>query len=64
MSDIEKKLIDKYGTGRESIKDLGEALNLLNIYGEECELCIHKSIKAQVYKEFKSKLEEKINTLE
>jgi len=62
MSDIEKKLIDKYGTGRESIKDLDEALNLLNVYGEECELCIHKSIKAQAYREFKSRSEKKTNT--
>lgn len=63
MNDIEKKLIDKYEAGRESIKDLGEALNLLSVYGEgECELCIHNSIRAEAYKKFKNKIEKKPNT--
>ena len=53
MNEIEKKLIDKYGFERESIKDPGEALGLLRIHGEGFELCIHQSIREQVYKEFK-----------
>ena len=53
MNDAEKNLIDKYGAGQESIKDLDEALNLLRIYGEECELCIHKSIREKAYIEYK-----------
>ena len=53
MNEIENKLIYKYGAEKESIKDLSEALNLLHIHGEECELCIHKSIREQVYNEFK-----------
>lgn len=53
MDDIEKKLIDKYGKGRESIKDMAEAVNLLCIYGEKCELCIHASIRAEAYEKFK-----------
>jgi hypothetical protein len=61
MSEIEKELNDKYGKGRESIKDLGEALNLLSIYGKECALCIDPSIRAQAYEEFK-KIEKKPNT--
>ncbi|WP_426357873.1 hypothetical protein ACPUVO_15670 [Pseudocolwellia sp. HL-MZ19] len=48
--DIEKTLINKYGSGREKIKDLDEALNLISIYGEDCELCIHSSIREKVYK--------------
>lgn len=61
MNEIEKKLIDKYEHGRESIKDLDEALNLLCIHGEGCELCIHKSIREKAYKEFKKQFE-KTNT--
>lgn len=62
MNDIESKLIDKYGRGRESIKDLDEALNLLNIYGAgECELCFHKSIRDQVYKQFTNDSLEKLH---
>ncbi len=53
MNEVENKLIDKYGAEKESVKDLREALNLLRIHGEECELCIHKSIREQAYKEFK-----------
>jgi len=53
MNDIEIKLIEKYGHGREAIKDLDEALNLLRIHGEGCELCIHKSIRVKAYNEFK-----------
>jgi hypothetical protein len=49
QQDIEKTLIDKYGTGREKIEDLDEALNLLSIYGEDCELCIHSSIREKAY---------------
>ena len=51
MSDIEQKLIQKYGVGKDSIKDLEEALNLLRIHGEKCEPCIHQSIREQAYKE-------------
>ena len=62
MNKIEKKLVDKYGRDRGSIKDLGEAINLLSVYGEgECELCIHNSIRAEAYKEFK-KIEKKPST--
>lgn len=52
MNEIEEKYIGKYGAKKESIKDLREALNLLRIHGEECELCIHKSIREQAYNEF------------
>jgi len=52
MNDTEKELISKYGHGRESIKDLGEALNLLCIYGEKCELCISQSIRGEAYRKF------------
>lgn len=55
MNDIEKELIAKYDTGKESIKDLEEAVNLLRIHGEECELCIHQSIRAQAYKKLQNK---------
>lgn len=57
MNEIEKKLIAKYGIEKESIKDLREALNLLRIHGEECELCIDKSIREQAYIEFKKSKE-------
>ncbi len=57
MNEIEKELIAKYDTGRESIKDLDAAVNLLRIHGEKCDLCIHQSIREQAYKKFK-----KINT--
>ncbi len=53
MKELERKLIDKYGAEKESIKDLREALNLLRIHGDKCELCIHKSIREQAYKKYK-----------
>jgi hypothetical protein len=37
----------------DSIKDLGEAINLLSVYGEKCALCIHPSIREKAYEEFK-----------
>ena len=54
MNTNEENLLEKYGSSKESIKDLDEALNLLRIYGEECEMCIHKSIREQAYKIFKA----------
>ena len=60
MNDVEKKLHDKYGADRDSIKDLGEAINLLSVYGEKCALCIHPSIREKAYEEFK-KIETKPN---
>ncbi len=53
MQDSNKELIEKFGKGRDEILDIGEALNLLGVYGEKCELCIHSSIREQVYKQFK-----------
>lgn len=53
MNEKDQELIARFNTGKESIKDLEEALNLLRIHGEECELCIHRSIREQVYKEFR-----------
>lgn len=58
MIEIEKKLIEKFGTRRESITDIGEALNLLSVYGEECELCIHQSIREKAYNQFKDQKNE------
>ncbi|WP_299081146.1 hypothetical protein [uncultured Paraglaciecola sp.] len=54
MKDDEKGVTDKVITEKESIKDLDEAMNLLNIYGEDCELRIHKSIREQAFKLFKN----------
>lgn len=56
MNDAE--LIEKYGSKRESIKDLEDALNLLRIYGGDCELCIHQSIRKEAYAEFTRLLNE------
>jgi hypothetical protein len=53
MNEIENQLIAKYDNEKESIKDLAEALSLLSIYGEGCELCIHPSIREQAFNEFK-----------
>lgn len=45
-------LFEKYGVGRSSINDIDEALNLLNIYGDACLLCINESIRSEAYKKF------------
>lgn len=54
MNEIDKQLHAIYGCGKESIKDVNEALNLLRIHGEKCEVCFHRSIREKVYKKFKN----------
>ena len=51
----EKKLNGKFGAQKDSIKDLGTAVNLLSVYGEDCLLCVHPEIREEAYKHFKDK---------
>jgi hypothetical protein len=57
ISDIEKEAIEKYTTGEELIKDLYQAINILNIHGEASEKAIDSSIREQAFNAYrKSKI--------
>jgi len=55
LSDIEKKVIEKYTMGTELVTDVDEAVNMLRIHGEECEKAIHSSIREKAYRDYKKK---------
>ena len=45
LSKDEIQAVEKYTINGQQIKDLGEAENVLSIYGEKCKYAIHKSIR-------------------
>lgn len=53
-NDIEKEAIERYTMEGVLITDLDEALNILYIHGEKCEMAIHTSIRAKAYKAYKA----------
>lgn len=51
-NDIEKVAIARYTMGSELIRDLGEALNILAIHGDDCLYAIHSSIRGAAYQKY------------